>query len=593
MANSVALKHPTIPHLVYYVRADALPTEGAGESARPPDKKPRLIAFTKPAGPPRLVAFTRTGATRPNPYESGGMEKWHGMIPEEKPELEWPAPPHEKPNLARRPAPEEKPRLWRRGKDYPRDYHGFVDDTYIDLSWSQTSTAKTCRLYFGEWKQAKIDVTDMKVDRSGWGDLGPPDWLLLPMSTRIWFYKRVGGNVNQEIWPGGLDVDLFDAIHLVIESGKKAVGARITVVLNGVTILGPDHVLGVVTGKVNLSADILKCKLGHVSYSDSPVLRLAAKQLGKAWHPKFGGCWNREGGGKWKSRPENWCSEFACWVIRNATHLDGPHYGEEATVWEMARYFSGLELGSDLARGYIGTKPVKDATNIVVNRFLTPTKRIVLYEESEDRALTLKAESIPQDVRDEYDDAHLPTPTYYEETNPNFCSWEELSDRVKPGYYVKLLRGAKRHVGWSTGFNWLDHVVDKLRRLVEMIPPRNDRADNHEWGHSAFFVRWADGGFNSGDDHNTFKAISGNWGNRVAVAKFHIDRRNNTRWEDADGAGGWPWEIITKHAGKYEVLNDIFWKASQRACGRCGYPDGFGITDLPRPAQLKPELKKV
>ncbi len=487
-----------------------------------------------------------------------GVEERHGMRPpEEKPDLVR-LPPKEKP---RKRPPQKKPKLQReRGVLYPEYYHGLIDDTYIEVAWKIESSAKNCRLLFGEKKDVYIDVPDLQIAPEDRDDY-ERGLILVRKKARVWFYKWGEGNINADIWPFKLDTDLFDAIHLKIPNGKTAETALITVVLNGITILGPDMHFDRITGTLNLSRYIAECRLQQVPHSmKSPVLHRAALELGKAWSPKYGGVWEKDEG-RFKAKPEKWCSEFAGWVIRKATKLEPPE--GDVSVSDMARYFMGLEEDSDL-QGFC--------------RFIGPNKRIVIWDNRE--KTVNNTGKLDPEFREELGPNPVggyPTePTYYFEKNPRYCPWKELGTRVKPGYYVKTKRGRDKGLrGWSSGNEQADWLLGLVGVDIE-------EGKTKEHGHSTLFVGWV-GGFHESRSQNEFRGLGGNQNGRVCIKIFKIDREHDKRHakEESDFLG------FETRVGHREILNDIFWKESWHATDEYGYFDGFGVTDMVSKPRLR------
>ena len=473
-------------------------------------------------------------------------------------------PPEEKPELRRRiryastnGPPEEQPNASGRGLSYPEWYQGLLLDTNVTVVTKRDDKNVRCRLILGA--QGKSVTRYYHSDACS-----PYDERFIAYFHE---YEQTNYQDKKGFWPWALDKDLFDFVSIEVEEGRSVRLKRVKIILNEVTILDKDFDYRKISGRFSLAKDIREYRLNSVPHTDNPVIRRVALELGKAWHPEYGGIWDFaediEAHG-FSHRPQDWCSEFAAWAIRRATSLNPPEHVHGNT--DLARYFCGLWRGTDLARGFDGyaekvTIPLPN--NIVTNRFITPNRIFIVGDSDRSGdpdddgirnrlALRTVRDILPEELREWKSPGGIPA-TYYGGSNPNYCSWEQLGRRIEPGYYVKMRRGRK--------------------------------IDGKQTGHSSFFLRWYPD-FDPSASSGLFQAIGGNQDERVRILTYNISKNSNggTRYQ--------PWDPI--HAGKYGKfqLNDIYWKASHRAQDEYGYPDGFGITDLPPPSHIhKPKLE--
>ena len=414
MANSVALKHPTIPHLVYYVRADALPTEGAGESARPPDKKPRLIAFTKPAGPPRLVAFTRTGATRPNPHEDLPESRWM-PIPAEKPEL-------------LKPIPDEE--SWpKRGVQYPDWYHGFLPryDSYIRVDKVSDNRNIKCRMVFGPDRFGHVAKTRyFHFDGCGHSREFIHVKFMERAGRKLENYKPVPAKQHfAEIWPDTLDTDILDHVSIEVEDSHRVTLTHVEFVLNGLVILDTDY-QHTFSGSYSLETDIREFRRQYLNNTKNPILRLAAGQIGKSWNPAWYNA--AEGENYWS---DGWCKDFVKWVLRNGTILRPPEW-----TGNLGRYFMGFCSDSDLEWHTL---------------YLAPNRKF----------------DFRNDEYSEKSDYYDHVMEDHHKANPQFCRWSELASRVKPGFVIQMHKG--HHVGFFIDWeHWHNRWIKGFDRSLQI-----------------------------------------------------------------------------------------------------------------------------
>ena len=86
---------------------------------------------------------------------------------------------------------------------------------------------------------------------------------------------------------------------------------------------------------------------------------------------------------------------------------------------------------------------------------------------------------------------------FYKGYNKQYCSWIDLENRIKPGFYALLTNP----------------------------------------GHSTFFVNWTESNFQQ-KDRVEFLAIGGNQGNRVTLTRFPVYKKGNREfgifWNDAN-----------------------------------------------------------
>jgi hypothetical protein len=320
------------------------------------------------------------------------------------------------------------------------------------------------------------------------------------------------------IWNGILDTDFFDNITLEVLGGRTLALTRVQVVLNGITILA-HHYDGGGRSTYHLRDLISEYRAGEVAHSRSnPVLHLASQQLGKTWDSRYGNNWDPD-----DPEPDAWCTEFAAWVLRQATSLNPPldpiPHTNTSSQW-LARYFMGLVQGSDLEG---------------CNYFIAPAHEIKLCDphlcdpENPGRDLSNVSKS-PEGNRARLGQQYCKysltpegidycrdqgcTELVYRAENPNYCTYDDLGGRIRPGYYAKIKRS----------------------------------------DHSTFFIHWVESPLPG--RNRCFSAIGGNQdAGRIAVNHYFV----------AEDSG------------------DIIWKATRHACDCAGYLDGFGRTDLPPP----------
>jgi hypothetical protein len=326
MSGSIAIKHPKLRGMVYFVRADKVPAENTAdernideadelEVARPSPGKPRLIAHTPPAGKPRMIAFTRTGTTRNNPHELPTVEKGLPL-----PTGRYLKPiPEEKPHLAMH-MPGEKPRLIQ-GFGPPDWYYGLVDNTQIHIHKRLDGADMRCQLIFGRnWRTSTKKTQVLKFNKIN----GEEE------CASIWFCKQ-GGNIDNMnsahlyLFDRPLDPDMFDYIALKAvddKSHKPLILTGINIFLNNVPILKHSRSEGEILlrhdGVLDLSKMIRDYRLRSVPHSSNRILKIIALELGKAWSNKYQTYWRSkydEEHNLWPDLPYNWCLEFASWVL--------------------------------------------------------------------------------------------------------------------------------------------------------------------------------------------------------------------------------------------------------------------------------------
>ncbi len=135
--------------------------------------------------------------------------------------------------------------------------------------------------------------------------------------------------VNPTEWDP-MNLKLFDDIRIDLNEGKIEL-ENVFILLNGKTFLNDPFLINGVCIPVTVTAFKPVClwnyirdyRLNLIKYKyasnrgpahASRILELAANELFQAWSPKY--CpWNWE-----KNRPNYWCSEFYCYVLRKASH---------------------------------------------------------------------------------------------------------------------------------------------------------------------------------------------------------------------------------------------------------------------------------
>ena len=426
-----------------------------------------------------------------------------------------------------------------RGEGYPSNYYGFVGNSYISV---KAASGKHAKLQFNFGND---------IMRSNYFKLKSN--LLLHIDL---YRDNKTRNLHNFPWPiNAMATDLLDNISIIVESGKRVKISRVKIVLNKITICdisfspypeidanNPLHLAGYIRNRrLNM--------LREYTDSSNPILHAAALEWGKSWSPKYGGVWLQNDNGEWYVKPVNWCSEFASWAIRQGSNLEPPiKFGSNTGTYDIARYFIGQGWGTDLYNsGKINIMINGRGTHIGDNRFITPNNQISLWDPDEERLNKepnrKKYDFVGMAYR-LYDPINIELNrnrnrnrnwikngkpsvqfTFYK-SNPCQCSYNNLPNQIKPGFYVKLKRGT----------------------ITEPIH-----------GHSTLFVDWTHlsggewvKGFVRDGYYNYFWGLGGNQDDRVKVKTYDISKSTSK--------------------------TDIFWKASSDATGAYGYQDGFGDT---------------
>ena len=420
-----------------------------------------------------------------------------------------------------KPYDEEPLSSYRRGTDYPHWYYGFLRPTYIKIWIDREDDNSRIDMEFGPTRRgnsAELKNLEFQADTAS-----------TKMLKATFFNSRHEMPPHVEIWNEKLDTDFHDRIRIKVQNGKKLRFRRVVLVLNNVVVLDKQY-NGTAVNEFDLTEAIRVSRIRKVGNTDNPILSLAARQIGKSWDPRYGGTWNFPGG-----KPNDWCSEFAAWVIRNATSLQVPRNKNGLTTWGLARYFCGLTRDTDL--NYYYTRKNNG------NRFITPNQIMMLKDDNEAFCIEYGTDREKMDLNDltpgylyNIDDSiyyniilaqrhHYTGNQLYDlgvtlyDHNPKYNSWMNLNNVIKPGYYAKIKDG----------------------------------------GHSTLFIKWKNL-FNPNEKLVYFFAIGGNQGfnqqhGDVVGIRTYVLRRDT----DANGS-------------------DLFWKATRHSQDQYGYQDGFGIT---------------
>jgi len=418
-----------------------------------------------------------------------------------------------------------------RGKDFPSDYYGFIDESYLEIEVTKDS---------GD-AQLRLDLNDGYIHSDYFSSTVDP--IRGRIFTIEFFHNGRNRNLRLFDWPETImPAECLDHTVIRPHPGHHINVKNVRMILNGTVICqkqfsSPKKITNY--QPLDLTSYIRETRLGHLrkyTNSNNPILITAALEWGKAWNiMKYGGVWRKSVVGRWEEEPVNWCSEFASWVIRQGSNLHPPaKYGRNLGSYDLARYFIGQGWDTDL---FLKGKK----NDIGLNRFITPNNYISLWDE--DKHLV-----DPNYIRKKYDFVGMKllvgglneklnerrewlgtenekTFTFFAR-NPRQCSYNNLPNVIKPGFYVKIKRGT---------------INEPIR------------------GHSTLFVDWIhqeDGewkkGFVKNGFRNYFWGLGGNQDDRVKVKIYEISESTSTA--------------------------DIFWKASSDATGAYGYQDGFGDT---------------
>ena len=573
MSRYEAVPHPRDPKLVYYRKV-----KGAGEpqvvpvkkssrqnaSSVVPVKKPprksasgvvpakrpkgekRVVPAVRPANPGKVVPVFRrkTEIELKDPataeWQQYGAANYHEPLPDNLSNRNYFG---NIQNLSVGGGHFTFPNVAKRGVDYPDDYYGFVkaSSIYVEAFCSRpprrTQIMPAIKLVFGN---LGIESAPFPLVYDSYRKC---------RTAQIVFFSEDGQAGNRNLdkipWPNNhLATDLLDGVKIQLATGGPQMIRQVKITLNRESILDVfwnhprtirEHIGLDLTDFIR---DHRMQRLRHTAdyFGDSriyhnPVLRQAALEWGKSWNPKYGGQWHKKEGGAWKNWPEEWCSEFASWVIRHATNLNSPDWVCDSV--SMARYFIGRQKNSDLLNH---------------NRFITPNNEICLWEWNEDEEKNLfdgyglEPDNWPQEYIDERNEFHQQRKrwlTYYDPDNRQQCNWASLKTTVKPGYYVKLKRGKRGDEveGHSTLFVAWQHSIRKNYNPLDL----------NSWGEDELRP-----GFKREKSTNFFTGLGGNQDNIVRLKSYSISKRDN----DAH----------------------IFWRAQEDAVGWGGYQDGFGIT---------------
>ncbi|HPM76932.1 MAG TPA: hypothetical protein PK961_07560 [bacterium] len=502
MSRYEAVPHPRDPKLVYYRKV-----KDGGEPQDVPAKRPPrksadgVVPAKRPKGEKRDVPFHRPA--HPGKVVPVIRKKRNIQL------MAFGRPPYDY-EIYKTPTYEVS---MMRGMDFPIDYYGFIDESYLEIETTADSGVAQLRLDFEEGR-LKSDYFESTFD---------------PNRGRIFTIEffRNGRNRNLGLfdWPETImPAECLDHTVIRPHPGSQIKIKNVRMILNGTVICqkrfsSPKKITNY--QPLDLTSYIRETRLDHLreyTDSDNPILITAALEWGKAWNVmKYGGFWKKNVTGNWEERPVDWCSEFASWVISQATSLDPPFGAGDNAV--MARYFIGRQKDSDLLNR---------------NRFITPNKEICLWDDNESfdqLRFSIADKSVAarewKEKRKAFYNERQIWLTYWNKNNSQQCSWANLPEIVKAGYYVKMKRGTRPD------------------------PPEKPK------GHSTFFVKWQNGisakpGFDKHSSFNWMICLGGNQDERVRVKRYSISKDDN-------GA-------------------DILWKASRHAVGWGGYQDGFGIT---------------
>ncbi len=423
-----------------------------------------------------------------------------------------------------------------RGATYPDDYYGFVkaSSIYVEAFCSRppgrTQMTPAIKLVFGN---TGIESAPFPLVYDSYRKCRIAHIVLFAETGQV-------GNRNLDKIPWPIDrmpTDLLDEVKIELAAGGPQMIRQVKITLNRESVLDvfwnhprtirehigldlTDFIRDHRMHRLRHTADYF----GNSKIYQSPVLRQAALEWGKAWNPKYGGEWHKKEGGAWKNWPEEWCSEFASWVIRHATNLQSPAGPSDNVT--MARYFIGRQKDSDL---------------VGQNHFISPNTEICLWDDTSIFVGTnWDDDNIPDsylDYREQFHEERKIWLTYYSPRNNQQCSWSSLQKTIKPGYYVKLKRGTrgKEEIGHSTLFVAWQHSIGKKHNFLGL----------YEWGEDDLKP-----GFKKERSTNFFTGLGGNQDNIIHLKSYSISKNDN----DAD----------------------ILWKASRHAIGWGGYQDGFG-----------------
>jgi len=441
-----------------------------------------------------------------------------------------------------------------RGATYPDDYYGFVkaSSIYVEAFCSRppgrTQMTPAIKLVFGN---TGIESAPFPLVYDAYRKCRIAHIMLFAETGQV-------GNRNLDKIPWPIDrmpTDLLDEVKIEVAVGGPQMIRQVKITLNRESVLDVfwnhprtirEHVGLDLTDfirdhrmhRLRHTADYF----GNSKIYQSPVLRQAALEWGKAWNPKYGGEWHKKEGGAWKNWPEEWCSEFASWVIRRATNLQSPAGPSDNVT--MARYFIGRQKDSDL---------------LDQNRFITPNTEIHLWDDSlsfDKLQFTVfdreKAQKWIKERNEFYENRKIWL-TYWDEKNKRKCIWNDLPRKIEPGFYVKIKRGTRgqEEDGHSTLFVAWQHSIGKKYNLLDL----------NDWGEDKLKP-----GFKKDKNTNFFTGLGGNQDNIVCLKPYSISKSDN----DAH----------------------ILWKASRHAVGWGGYQDGFGITSNLPPNEVKLNNRK-
>lgn len=215
---------------------------------------------------------------------------------------------------------------------YPNWYRGFVGDTWLNF-WTTQSANSNGFVEFCDFTDSGRRIFGkIPVIFRGGGE-----------KSRLWIAKRLNGEFEQFLsddlvlvrpqddgdFPGlkGYKLghhfvyhDIFDHIYFRVAKGAQDVDFnRFSVKLNGIVTcksweVGGERKAMKPGDTYRGSKSIYKYKQSLLDFPSSPILKIAANELGRAWCSKYEA--------KWK---EIWCSEFATWVFREAGNTIFPN----------------------------------------------------------------------------------------------------------------------------------------------------------------------------------------------------------------------------------------------------------------------------
>jgi hypothetical protein len=345
------------------------------------------------------------------------------------------------------------------GRLYPNWYHGLVDTTCIKLYKRRDAADTRCRVTLTSFQGVAVDVRHVKFQAFNGDEEKAMICFCHPAPEDGRTLREKLQEMETELVPDRLAPDLFDHVAVSVEGEHHIYLRCIEIELNGETILLKrfnDEKLSH-GEKMQLSGFIDAYRWSAVDCCDHPVIREAARHIGKSWCPDWG-VWD------WKPGP--------------------PHYMRDNLPWFCD------EFASECIRRGTGGRVNPNPDNESVG-----TQRVVPYFCALPGARYLTGGRVEADISK--DPLH---PIWVQVAGPT--PWTNLRDRVRAGFYVCMAAGehAGLFVKWLvTGSHWNEYLgiegsVSSRVKVVHRIVANAgcDRAAD---------IHWDDDAEHKGDKH--------------------------------------------------------------------------------------------